>query len=233
MRRRRGHAGFTLVELLVIIAIIAVLAGLLLPVLARAKDKSRAALCLGNLRQWNLALSMYMHENNDAIPRRGQGVQPLHDLDRPEDWINALPPLLGLPSYQAMAANGTIPKPGDRSIYVCPTAQRTTNDYFLAYAMNFYLSPTLRPAPHRLPEIPRPSTLAFMADGGCAYASAVPSSKPYSVQPRHTQRAAVSFLDGHAQSFAGAYLGCGVGAIEQADVRWQTESDGINHAAIP
>jgi prepilin-type processing-associated H-X9-DG protein len=113
------------------------------------------------------------------------------------------------------------------------TGRATTNDYFLSYAMNFYLSSTLRPAPHRLPEIPRPSSLVFMADGGCAFSSTVPSSKPYSVQPRHPHRANVTFLDGHAHSFAGDYLGCGVGAKEQAAVHWQTESDGMNHAPIP
>ena len=75
---------------------------------------------------------MYLHDNNDAIPRRGQGVQPLHDLDRPEDWFNALPPLIRLPAYRTMVTNGTIPKPGDPSVYVCPTAQATTNDYFLS-----------------------------------------------------------------------------------------------------
>jgi len=132
-----------------------------------------------------------------------------------------------------MVMEGTVPKPGDTTIYVCPTARAKTNGYFLAYAMNFYLSPTSRPTPHRLPEIPRPSSLAFMADGGCAYSSTVPSAKAYSVQARHTVRANISFLDGHVESFAGDYLGCGSGAIERADVHWQTESDGINHAPIP
>jgi prepilin-type N-terminal cleavage/methylation domain-containing protein/prepilin-type processing-associated H-X9-DG protein len=231
--RGRRHAGFTLVELVIVVAIIAFLAALLLPALSRAREKSKAVLCLSNLRQWNLALSLYLHDNNDAIPRRGQGIQPLHDIDRPEDWFNALPPLIGLPTYETMATNASIPGPGDASVYVCPTARATTNDYFLSYAMNFYLSPTLRPTPHRLSEIPRPSSLAFMADGGCAFSSTVPSSQPYSVQARHARRANVTFLDGHAQSFAGDYLGCGVGAKEQADVRWQTESDGINHAPIP
>ena len=132
-----------------------------------------------------------------------------------------------------MVTNGTIPKPGDNTISVCPTAPATTNDYFLAYAMNFYLSPTLRPTPHRLSDIQHPSSLAFLADGGCAYSSTVPSKMPYSVQARHALSANVALLDGHVQTFKGDYLGCGVGAKEQADVRWQTESDGINHASIP
>jgi prepilin-type N-terminal cleavage/methylation domain-containing protein/prepilin-type processing-associated H-X9-DG protein len=233
MSRKRVSLGFTLMELLVSIAIIGILTSLLLPALNRAKRRATTVQCLGNLRQWNLALSFYTHENNDAIPRRGQGVQPLHDIDRPEDWFNALPPLISVKSYSSMVTNGSIPRPGDNSVFVCPTAQPTTNDYFLSYAMNFYLSPTIRPTPHRLSEIPSPSFLAFMADGGCAYSSTVPSSKSYSVQPRHVQRANVSFLDGHVQSFPGDYLGCGTGAKEQADVRWQTGSEGVNHAPIP
>jgi len=224
---------FTLIELLVVVAILAALAGLLAPALNGASAKSKAARCLSNLRQWNMALAIYMHENDDAIPRRGQGIQPLRDIDRPEDWINSLPPYISQPTFQSMVTNRAIPKPGDNSVWVCPTARATTNDYFLSYGMNFYLSPSLRPAPHRLPEIPRPATLAFMADGGGASSSTVPSAKDYSVQPRHVARANVTFLDGHAQNFAGDYLGCGLGAIEHPDIHWQTESAGVNHPPIP
>jgi len=52
-------------------------------------------------------------------------------------------------------------------------------------------------------------------------------------QPRHSRRAKATFLDEHAQSFNGGYLGCSIGAKERVDVHWQTESDGINHAPIP
>jgi prepilin-type processing-associated H-X9-DG protein len=71
-----------------------------------------------------------------------------------------------------------------------------------------------------------------MADSGCAYSSTVPSSQLYSAQARHALRANITFLDGHAQSFKGDYLGCGTGAVERPDVHWQTESDGINHTPI-
>lgn len=68
------------------------LASLLLPALSGAKDKARNAQCANNLRQWGLAYRQYADDNDYYLPRRGQGVQPLVQIDRPEDWFNALPP---------------------------------------------------------------------------------------------------------------------------------------------
>lgn len=59
---------FTLVELLVVIAIIAVLAALLLPTLTRAKDASRKAACISNLRQMGIAIHTYAQDNAGKIP---------------------------------------------------------------------------------------------------------------------------------------------------------------------
>jgi prepilin-type N-terminal cleavage/methylation domain-containing protein len=60
--------GFTLVELLVVVAIIALLAALLLPALASARDKSRKAACISNLHQIGIALLNYATDNDGRIP---------------------------------------------------------------------------------------------------------------------------------------------------------------------
>ena len=63
---RRG--GFTLVELLVVIGIIALLIGILLPVLGRAREQSKRTACLANLRTLGQAMYMYAQANRDRLP---------------------------------------------------------------------------------------------------------------------------------------------------------------------
>ena len=65
MRFRRG---FTLMELLVVIAIIAILAALLLPALSAAKERARRIQCLNNVQQIGLAMHLYASENRDLLP---------------------------------------------------------------------------------------------------------------------------------------------------------------------
>src|SRR6267142_959272 len=65
---RRSGTAFTLIELLIVIAIIVILASLLLPVLGRAKESSRAVVCANNLRQFSLAASTYGNDNKGQFP---------------------------------------------------------------------------------------------------------------------------------------------------------------------
>ena len=62
--------GFTLVELLVVIAVIAILAALLLPAFARSKRSAQRVACINNLRQFRLALGIYTAENDGQMPPR-------------------------------------------------------------------------------------------------------------------------------------------------------------------
>jgi prepilin-type N-terminal cleavage/methylation domain-containing protein len=65
------HSGFALIELLLVIAIIAILAGMLLPALKGAKDMAKLSLCTGNHRQLYLGIALYAGDFNSYLPSSG------------------------------------------------------------------------------------------------------------------------------------------------------------------
>lgn len=84
MNARIGNErGFTLVELLVVIGIIAILAGLLMPSLSGAKRKANQIKCLNNIRQLGIAASLYAGDHDEQYPPRRQLTN---------SWIFALKP---------------------------------------------------------------------------------------------------------------------------------------------
>lgn len=85
-QRAKRSKGFTLAELLVVVAIIAILAGLLLPVLVQAKDAARMRVCTSNLRSLGQAFRMYVDDNNGfAVPKPSE---------YPNDWVWVPDPLI-------------------------------------------------------------------------------------------------------------------------------------------
>ena len=89
---RQQRTAFTLVELLVVIAVIAILSGILLPALGKAKAKGEGISCFNNTRQLQLAWLLYSDEQRDRLPYNLGGsanrssVAPLDPLN----WVNGV-----------------------------------------------------------------------------------------------------------------------------------------------
>jgi prepilin-type processing-associated H-X9-DG protein len=198
---------------------------MLLPALRKGKAEARRAQCLSQLQQWGKALQMYAHDNADFTPRRGQGVRPLTQLNRPEDWFNALPAELSIQGFGTYVGNAGTNAQSPPPLFVCPEAQPTPQRYFLTYAMNMYFSPWNLPEPHLLGKIPNPATAVFLTDGGIGYSSGFPAVAEYSPPARHRRMANLVFVDGHAQSFKGDELGCNTGINRRSDVVWQFDTN--------
>ncbi len=188
---RKNARGFTLIELLVVIAIIAILAAMLLPALARAKQKANRAACLNNLKQWGLALNMYLDDNNQVFPdfsiaNNTPGARSGYDQDNilwsdlagfaaggygNSAWFNALPPYVSQNSLWQYAANPTNFVNG-RSIFNCPAALFRSaevdpmNRVAFSYGINFKGTNGLVPAsvPFKATQVSHPSAFVFFSD---------------------------------------------------------------------
>ena len=135
---RHGAPAFTLVEMLVVIAVIAILAGLLLPALARAKEQAKSAKCVSNLHQVFVAMTMYVDENegflhnvNGSIPNYGQWTaNPRSSLILAPDHIYAY---WGVAYYEYAGRT--------KDIWRCPSA-RVVDEWRetgLTYPSDFWL----------------------------------------------------------------------------------------------
>lgn len=124
--RSRARAGFSLVELLVVVAIIALLISMLLPSLASSREAARSSVCFSNLRQSAVACRQYADENRGVGPAIGQPYTSL------PTWALVVQALAG---HTGSSADQMY---NPKSVLVCPTIARAYSEQAMVrtYAMN-------------------------------------------------------------------------------------------------
>jgi prepilin-type N-terminal cleavage/methylation domain-containing protein/prepilin-type processing-associated H-X9-DG protein len=127
--------GFTLVELLVVIAVIAILAALLLPALNRAKYAAVALACRNNLKQWGLATHLYATGHDDFLPPEGAPNPSAADTNT--GWYVQLPVELNLPRYVEMPWRTNALADAGNTVWLCPgNLRRSNTNNLFHYCLN-------------------------------------------------------------------------------------------------
>lgn len=108
---KNRNTAFTLVELLIVIAIIAILASMLLPALRKSRAKAKEIQCAGNLKQLGVCFSLYAQDYNGAVAGSGGNGG---------DWPNYIWSALIPPYYGVEMNSSGLIYPYHKSCRVCP-----------------------------------------------------------------------------------------------------------------
>jgi prepilin-type N-terminal cleavage/methylation domain-containing protein len=111
-RRRNSPRGFTLIEILVVISIIALLAALLLPALEKARRQSKITVCQSTMRQHGILMGMYIGDCKDYLPAPST----------PHRWARWAQNNVTSPPFDSTATNFSLNAIRSISAFVDPTA---------------------------------------------------------------------------------------------------------------
>ncbi len=199
---------FTLIELLIVIAIIAILASMLLPALNMAKEKARAASCQNNFKSFGLAAAQYSQDNDDwpAMYRNGTQYFP----DPIKSYLNETRVLIGGMRIVSASERRT-------SKFVCPSETFTDAVSFNNYptmglnARMDFLGGAGWPK-FKIGRLKQPSRSSYMGEEDTKGTGGVPIMISYYTSDtsrfgsfgmvgfRHSNRANFAFFDGHVQA---------------------------------
>ena len=150
---RANNAAFSLSELLMVIAIIALLAGLVLPALGMAKRKADAARCVANMKQLQLAWTLYYGDHDDRITRNLMGAS-LSQTNQSwcSGWMRPGEPRsddsFANPAYFMNAQLGSYAL--DARLFKCPSDKFVfpglSQPYIRSVAMNNWMNGSRQPA---------------------------------------------------------------------------------------
>lgn len=218
-------AAFTLVELLVVLAVISLLASLLIPAFSRAREAGRASVCRSNLRQLTLALQVYAPDYRDTLPWPGGvnrnfepdwvwGGQTLEQIALSSAWKStnfgfhpesgSLFPYLSGQPRQHFDRRVTTPRP----VYRCPSSGKLGAALRVNYSLNGWFDPGLKgvgPEGVQLSRVLRPSAkVAFVNEDPRTMRN--PAFHPGGTAATglfvlHNGKVIFSFLDGHLENF--------------------------------
>lgn len=167
----RKAAAFTLVELLVVVAVICILAALLLPSLGRGKAAAYRVRCVGNLHQFGLATQMYWDENAGRCFRYGGMPQNNGAMTGRLYWFGWLQDgAEGQRAFDPTQA-ALYPQLRGRGVEICPSLNYLSGQFKLkatgaayGYGYNLLLSAPTTSPPINVNRILQPSTTVLLTD---------------------------------------------------------------------